>query len=276
MAFDSYRKKIVLFGGYATTGYLNDTWEWDGETWTQVADTGPHPRDGHSLAFDSTRNRIVLFGGDNSFRVGLAKGNVKGLGPSGDTWAWDGAIWTKEQVMGPCARFGHAMAYDSIRDRIALFGGSTLTWDTSAGNTMSAVLPNDTWEYDGSLWKLVASTGPEPRWKTGMTFNGKEFLLFGGVNPQGSDSTANGLWLTTASYYYNNTWQWDGQFWTLRQDMGPSPRYASGLTCDSDRQRCVLFGGEFALNSSGGPGITDFGDTWELFEQAVEVPPKTQ
>jgi hypothetical protein len=40
---DSDRGENVLFGGQVTGGFLNDTWEWDGTEWTQVADTGPSP-----------------------------------------------------------------------------------------------------------------------------------------------------------------------------------------------------------------------------------------
>ena len=37
MAYDSARERIVLFGGRTDrSGDLNDTWEWDGRTWTRV------------------------------------------------------------------------------------------------------------------------------------------------------------------------------------------------------------------------------------------------
>jgi hypothetical protein len=35
MAFDVTHGRVVLFGG----GPLNDTWEWNGDLWTQTADT---------------------------------------------------------------------------------------------------------------------------------------------------------------------------------------------------------------------------------------------
>ena len=63
-AFASEHKLVVLFGGEGS-GYVfrNDTWAWDGQVWTQMADTGPNPRRLHAMAFDSTRQRTVLFGG---------------------------------------------------------------------------------------------------------------------------------------------------------------------------------------------------------------------
>jgi hypothetical protein len=43
--------------------YHNDTWAWDGQAWTQVADTGPSPRSEHVMTFDNVRQRALLFGG---------------------------------------------------------------------------------------------------------------------------------------------------------------------------------------------------------------------
>lgn len=46
-----------------TPTLVNDTWEWDGQSWTQVEADGPSPRSDHVMAFDSIRNRTILFGG---------------------------------------------------------------------------------------------------------------------------------------------------------------------------------------------------------------------
>jgi hypothetical protein len=50
----------VLFGGVSAAGVVNDTWEWDGQAWTQQAETGPSPRWHHALGFDLVRNRVVF------------------------------------------------------------------------------------------------------------------------------------------------------------------------------------------------------------------------
>ena len=43
----------------------------------------------------------------------------------GDTWEWDGTVWVdKTPATSPSARDAHAMAYDSARGRIVLFGGT--------------------------------------------------------------------------------------------------------------------------------------------------------
>ena len=79
MAYDPQRKADRLFGGTSGTSLLGDTWEWDGEDWTEVANDGPTRRSQHSLVYDSSRHLILLFGGS---AVGSPAAN--------DTWTWDG------------------------------------------------------------------------------------------------------------------------------------------------------------------------------------------
>jgi hypothetical protein len=86
MAYDSARGVTILFGGQE--GFLgpdsDETWEWDGNTWTQRITSGPTAREDHAMAFDSARQVVVLFGGWHH-------------GFDGETWEWDGfgeAAWT--------------------------------------------------------------------------------------------------------------------------------------------------------------------------------------
>src|SRR5262245_40547835 len=111
MAFDSARNRVVLFGGEsAAAALIGDTWEWDGQEWTQQEDTGPAARKVRAMAYDSVRNRMVLFGGDAGSGSGL-----------GDTWEWDGTTWTQVTDFGPDACLAAAMVFQG--DRVALFGG---------------------------------------------------------------------------------------------------------------------------------------------------------
>jgi hypothetical protein len=131
MAFDAKRGVVVMYGGTDSTGKpLGDTWEWDGESWSERCTTMPcnvsmpPARSGHTLAYDAQRGRIVLFGGT---------GGTLALD---DLWEWDGSAWTKIASEGPVGRFAGAATYDSARDRIVLFGG-----DDGHGPL------GDTWEY---------------------------------------------------------------------------------------------------------------------------------
>ncbi|MEM7201764.1 MAG: kelch repeat-containing protein [Planctomycetota bacterium] len=110
VAFDEQRGTTVLFGGWYWAE-KNETWEWDGATWTQLFPSRqPSARSGHSMVYDSRRGVIVLFGGyDGSYR--------------GEAFEWDGTTWTRRAGAGPGPRSDAAMAFDSGRGVVVLFGG---------------------------------------------------------------------------------------------------------------------------------------------------------
>jgi hypothetical protein len=111
MAYDDVRKRVVLFGGPTQAGDATgnrDTWERNGAIWARVADTGPEPRVLPAMAYDG--KRVILFGG------------IVGNETNGATWQWDGKHWAQRGDFGPRARVT-AMAYDSARNRVVMFGG---------------------------------------------------------------------------------------------------------------------------------------------------------
>ena len=226
-------QRVVLFGGKLTAQDARDTWEWDGEDWTQVADDGPAARSGHVMAFDSKRNKTVLFGGGPR-EAGLLR----------DTWEWDGEGWTQVQDTGPSARRASACAFDNVRNRVVLFGGDS-----------GGVGLGDTWEWDGAVWTQVAVFGPEPRTGAAMVFEQDHAALFGGL----ASSAAAG-----EPVVFGNTWEWSGTHWTQRQDIGPGARWGHAMAFDSIRRRVVIFGGlpVFPADREGATGRL-LGDTWE-------------
>jgi len=137
MAFDSIRGRLVLVPANTT-----ETWERTNTTWAQIFGAGAAaPSLNFSAMAFSTLGRIcVLFGGrDSTLQNRL-----------GDTWEWDGANWT--QVLAspaPAPRSDHAMAYDSARNVVVLFGGA-------ASNSVSL---NDTWEYSTAAASSFAPFG---------------------------------------------------------------------------------------------------------------------
>ncbi|MCB9869667.1 MAG: hypothetical protein H6837_07400 [Planctomycetes bacterium] len=161
MAYDSIRRRVVLFGG----ANLNDTWEWDGRSWTKrLPARSPAVRSGHAMAFDSVRQRVVMFGG--------------GTGASGtgnETWEWDGANWAERKPSlspPPCAY--HDLAYDVVRRRTVLFTGI------------------ETWEWDGASWaRLTPTRSPAIRRYFKMAYDAARLrtVLFGGFGTQTFDDT---------------------------------------------------------------------------------------
>ena len=80
--------RILLFGGSTLTGpggtglpvEFNDTWVWNGSTWSQKFPTSsPPPRSRGSMAYDVSKNRLVLYGGTSNSGT---LGGLNGVGRS--------------------------------------------------------------------------------------------------------------------------------------------------------------------------------------------------
>ncbi len=136
MAYDKNRGKMVFFGGFGGGDSHGDTWEFNGKAWIKISESGPPARNSAAMAYDEVLKKVVLFGGHN-----WVGGNLVYYG---ETWAWNGASWTKVATAGPGGRSGHAMASDTLRKRVVLFGGGR--GETRLG---------DTWEWNGKKWTKV-------------------------------------------------------------------------------------------------------------------------
>lgn len=136
MAYDKNRGKMVFFGGFGGGDSHGDTWEFNGKTWVMISETGPPARNSAAMAYDEVLKKVVLFGGHDWVGMDLVY--------YGETWAWNGASWTKVATAGPGGRSGHAMASDTLRKRVVMFGGGQ-------GETRR----NDTWEWNGKAWTKV-------------------------------------------------------------------------------------------------------------------------
>jgi len=287
LAFDSARNRTVLYGGYENSFVdRGDTWEWDGAAWRQVAATGPGPLSDYGMTFDSMRNRTVLYGAHSSvntaysetwewdgaawtqrviysppgagFGLDLAFDRAhartvlftgKTLGLSGVTWLWDGTTWTAPSST-PAARDQTAMAWDSVRRRLVLFGGHYYV----PGPIVPDAFHGDTWEWDGTVWALRATTGPAARAGHAMAFDSSRNLtvMFGGARLEQPNPPI--------SRVLGDTWEWDGTTWVQRANTGPLSRELHGLVFDSARNRTVMFGG---LHYDPGVPGANLADLWE-------------
>ena len=83
LAYDDARERAVLFGAGRNQ---NETWEWDGQAWTQrFPETVPPGRFSAAMVWDPTRRATLMFGGELGATVFT------------DTWEWDGVDWTQRQ-----------------------------------------------------------------------------------------------------------------------------------------------------------------------------------
>lgn len=137
-AFDSARRKVVLFGGMAinsNSGFpasVNETWEYADGVWSQRTPAhAPAARYGHAMVYDPSRNLTFLYGGLNS-SVGLF-------------WAFDGNDWTEVPLpsQNPGIQSNHRLVFDPRDSSIVLIPYSSA----------SAV-----WKWDGSAWSSLAPT----------------------------------------------------------------------------------------------------------------------
>jgi hypothetical protein len=96
------------------------------------------------------------------------------------------------------------------------------------------------WNSDSTVWSWSASTGwtnaypspsPSLRGHSGFTFDPirNRSVVFGGSD---SNTRAN----------LNDTWEWDGNEWTLISQYGPSSRKGHSLTWGPDSERVLLYG----------------------------------
>lgn len=270
MVYQTKQQRVLLWGGLGVgdKGRLGDTWEWDGTSWSQVADMGP--AGSGAMAYDEDRAVVVLL--DQSRNTwewnGGAWTQVGADGPAvtpgamayesgrkrtvvfepassaaaapGRTSEWDGVAWTQVADTGPASRSEHAVVRDDVRNQLVLFGGQ---------DNARATIFRDTWTWNGQAWQQQASFGPAARAEHAMSFDisRARVVLFGGVDSAGR---------------MGDTWDWDGARWVQLQDIGPTERNAHGIAYDAARKRTVLFGGTVQVGAAGRP----IADTWELGE----------
>ena len=224
MAYDPATKQLVLFGG-RVVNIVNQTWTWDGRTWTQASPaTSPPAREGATMAYDPAIGRLVLFGG-----VGASS-------ELNDTWTWDGRTWTQASpATSPPARWGASMAYDPASGNIVLFGG----------RSPSRALLGDTWTWDGRTWTQASpATSPPARENAPMAYDpaAGRLVLFGGVAKDVGQ--------------VNDTWTWNSTTWTKASPSTspPATRTGASMAYDPATGHVVLFGGY------GSTGVLN--DTW--------------
>jgi hypothetical protein len=134
---------VLLFGSgsgsYAPFGPVyGDTWSWDGESWTLLADADG-PSDLCCFAMAADASGAILFGGGNN--------------PAYDAlWSYNGTKWSGEAILRPSARVGSSMA--TVGLGVLLFGGQPLK---------GATVLDDTWIYQDTVWTRQRVAGPSPR-----------------------------------------------------------------------------------------------------------------
>ena len=144
--------------------------------------------------------------------------------------------WTEVIPLTPVPRIENALVYDSVSNRLIMFGGYDLNW-----NKM-----NDIWEYNaatGTWTDVTPTTGALPARRAGhaMAFDPvrRVAILFGGVTDSG---------VTDSEVYLNDTWEWNTVSKTWTNVTGTPPALLSGrngvrMVKDAINDRMILVGG---------------------------------
>ena len=205
--------------------------------WVLRATNGPPARYANAMTYDSARGVTVMYGG------GQVVPNVGYVG-FGEVWEWNGAQWNQrttyassnawhQDINGywrenyndtPAARLQHAMAYDSRRGRVVMFGGR------GAGPDGGDYAFGDTWEWDGLRWYSRATNGPPAQFDHHMAYDESRgvTVLYGGFGASAA-----------------LVWEWDGSKWaSVSPTNGPVTSYyqdAGSMDYDSSLGQ-VFFG----------------------------------
>lgn len=218
-----------------------------GHSWVSGTTTGslPPSRVGRATAVDPLRRRWYFAGGANSSSSsGRAVSDVAALDLN------TLGAWTA--VSGePGPRDGHSLAFDPLRGRVFMFGGTV----DSLGSGYSGYLSNGIWSLESGspspAWAPEVGTGgpvlPREGAVLAVDTARDRLLLFGGAN--GSTAT-NEVWTRPLS---------GGTAWTRLVVAGtlPHQRSYAGAVYDPDGDRLLVHGGyEYSYGY--------LGDLWAL------------
>ena len=229
--YDPVGDRMIVQGGMGLSS-INDVWALSLSgavpAWTQLAPTGTPPaaRFGHSGVYDSARNRLVIHGGQSGI---VFRNDVWALALGGSP------AWTQVTPTGgpPALRSRHSAIYDTVRDRMVVFGGTDGidSW-------------NDTWSlaFAGTpAWSELLPTGtaPTPRFGQKAIYDApRDRMVLHGGNDGGE--LPNGQVFTLG--FASTAWATASPSGT-----GPGGLYDHGAIFDTAGDRMVFFAGSAEL-----------------------------
>ena len=254
-AYDATSNSLILFGGNnCSTTYYNDVWILSNAnglggtpSWTKLSTFGTAPsiRESSAVIYDSVNNVLTVYGGDGN---GVYFGDVFTL--SNANGSGGTAVWTQLAPTGtaPSARTGVTAIYDSVHNRMTVFGGFykiiTLTdsWVLTFPNGIGGA----------PAWTKISPTGTAPSlgyYSAVYDSIANAMYVFAG------SSSASKLSGDDHAFILSNANGIGASAWTRG---GPATRYAQSTFYDSVSNGMFVFGGQHALTN------TNFSDYWEL------------
>jgi hypothetical protein len=213
--YDAVNNLLLAFGGHLAFfgSDQNDTRTLSNanglvspSTWTTLATVGGPPpiRDEHTAVYDQANNRMTIFAGHRL--VSTCCPYV--ISDYNDTWVLSNAngsggtpTWTQLSPAGtlPSVRSGHSAVYDSMNNRMLVFGGTV--WNQAAqtgppiGDLWQLSNPNGLGGSPAWTPLLQLGTPPGARFSHTAAFDQahQRMILLGGRDA--ADNTSNRVWV---------------------------------------------------------------------------------
>jgi len=222
-----------------------------GQTWTQ---DGPAARYYSSAIYDAATDQMVVFGGQSATAPLGDVWSVPGIVAAGQTGTTTPYHWVQLFPAGPSpvARYGQGAAYDSVSNRMIVFGGAT----------SSTSCLNDTWVLDDanstsgvSTWIALAPSGSLPparrNFNSAYDPSTNTLIVFGGSSCSGT--YLSDVWMLSGANGENGTPTWTQ---LTPSGIGPTGRENSSVIYDSVNSVLTIFAGD-----AGSAGLSDL---WTL------------
>ncbi len=214
----------------------------------------------------SARGRHAATYGDEAMWVfgGRERTRAAGYALADGLWRFDTATrtWSERSLTdGPPLRMNHALAFDTRRGAVLVFGGNT------SGSAANVALDNEVWSYEvaSDTWERLRTSGPKPAPRLMHTAlydtNRDRLIVYGGADENLFSNNAR---------YFSDLWALDLQSlaWTQLADGADADvpgRFWSTITHDPQADRYLLFGGhdDQALGNRNDTWVYDpSDDTW--------------
>jgi len=261
-------KILVVYGGADSTSILTDLLRLSNangvgaSAWTTATITGTAPKPARAImtgVYDESTDTIIFFGGRNCVSSTCTLYD--------ETWTIQSATvgtptWVELAPTGtaPSARVYHSSVYDSVNNRMIIFGGNTST--SSPASASSAL--DDTWVLTNAngvgtpAWtNLDPTTKPDSRFAHSAVYDSvnDRMTIYAGIDTD--NVVMPDVWVLTDSL--------ETPLWIKYNTGSPAPRaraYQSAVYADDNRM--VMFGGNLGDN-------TFIDDTW-ILQNANGIP----
>ena len=238
----SNQRPLVVGGACTGAEFLDETFEWDGTTWTKLTTSETTRVIGSAMAFDTTTGEVVRYGGNPTFQST----------PDSTTYLYKNLDWRGGGVRSgsPIPRSMPLFRRDAANNTIWMWGGLS---EFSYGQGIAYL--DDFWRYNNGQWSRISPDPDEP---------------LSCATPLGAIDKDRGKLVVVCDGA--EVFEWDGADWKGFSDLNTAPlnrRFAS-LVYDETLKKIVLFGGYDQVGNYRQDTWTWNGTAW------AEIKPKTK